>query len=191
MLLRDLRDRGMQAPVLAVGDGALGFWGALSEVFPTTLEQRCWFHKLGNILDKLPQSMQSEGKSALHEIVNAPTGTEALKAIKAFTADFGVKYPKAVECLTKDQVALLAFFDFPAEHWKHLRTTNPIESTFATVRLRRRVTKGLARASPALPWCSSCCSRPRRTGASGAAPSSSRSCVQACIGHATLIMSPT
>jgi putative transposase len=141
-VLRDLRDRGMQAPVLAVGDGALGFWGALSEVFPTTREQRCWFHKLGNILDKLPQSMQSKGKSALHEIMNAPTRANALKAIKTFTADFGAKYPKALECLTKDQDALLAFFDFPAEHWKHLRTTNPIESTFATVRLRTRVTKG-------------------------------------------------
>jgi transposase-like protein len=141
-LLRDLRERGMQAPVLAVGDGALGFWGALSEVFPTTLEQRCWFHKLGNILDKLPKSMQPRAKSALHEVMNAPTRKEALKAIKAFSADFGAKYPKALECLTKDQDALLTFLDFPAEHWKHLRTTNPIESAFATVRLRTRVTKG-------------------------------------------------
>lgn len=141
-LLRDLRDRGMQAPVLAVGDGALGFWGALSEVFPSTVEQRCWFHKLGNVLDKMPKSIQPKAKSALHEIMNAPARDKALKAIKAFTADFGAKYPKAVECLTKDQDALLRFFDFPAEHWKHLRTTNPIESTFATVRLRTRVTKG-------------------------------------------------
>ena len=141
-VVRDLRDRGMQAPVLAMGDGALGFWGALSEVFPTTREQRCWFHKLGNILDKLPQSMQAKGKSALHEIMNAPTRKTAPKAIKTFTTDFGAKYPKAAECLTKDQDALLAFFDFPAEHWKHLRTTKPIESAFATVRLRTRVTKG-------------------------------------------------
>lgn len=141
-LLRDLRDRGMQAPVVAVGEGALGFWGALSEVFPTTVEQRCWFHKLGNVLDKLPKSMQPKAKSALHEIMNAPSRKEALKAIKTFATSFGAKYPKAVECLTKDQVALLAFFDFPAEHWKHLRTTNPIESAFATVRLRTRVTKG-------------------------------------------------
>ena len=141
-LLRDLRDRGMQAPVVAVGDGALGFWGALSEVFPATLEQRCWFHKLGNILDKLPKSMQPNAKSALHEVINAPTRANALKAIKSFSADFGAKYPKAVECLKKDQDALLAFFDFPAEHWMHLRTTNPIESAFATVRLRTRVTKG-------------------------------------------------
>ena len=141
-LLRDLRDRGMQAPVVAVGDGALGFWGALSEVFPATIEQRCWFHKLGNILDKLPKSVQPKAKSALHEIMNAPTRADALKAIKSFVADFGPKYPKAAECLTKDQDALLSFFDFPAEHWKHLRTTNPIESAFATVRLRTRVTKG-------------------------------------------------
>jgi transposase-like protein len=141
-LLRDLRDRGMQAPVVAVGDGALGFWGALSEVFPATIDQRCWFHKLGNILDKMPKSVQPKAKSALHEIMNAPTRKDALKAIKSFAADFGAKYPKAVECLTKDQDALLAFFDLPAEHWKHLRTTNPIESAFATVRLRTRVTKG-------------------------------------------------
>jgi transposase-like protein len=137
-LPRDLRERGMQAPVLAVGDEALGFWSALSEVFPSTVEQRCWFHKLGNVLDKLPKSLQPKAKSALHEIMNAPTRDKALKAIKTFTADFGAKYPKAVECLIKDQDALLTFFDFPAEHWKHLRTTNPIESTFATVRLRTR-----------------------------------------------------
>jgi transposase-like protein len=141
-LLRDVRDRGMQAPVLAVGDGALGFWGALSQVFPSTLEQRCWFHKLGNVLDKMPKSIQAKAKSGLHEIMNAPTRKEALKAIASFTTDFGAKYPKAIECLTKDQDALLTFLDFPAEHWKHLRTTNPIESSFATVRLRTRVTKG-------------------------------------------------
>jgi transposase-like protein len=141
-LLRDLRERGMQAPVVAVGDGALGFWSALHEVFPGTLEQRCWVHKIANVLDKAPKSMQAKMKSALHEIMNAPTRKKALSAIKTFTADFGAKYPKAVECLTKDQDTLLTFFDFPAEHWKHLRTTNPIESTFATVRLRTRVTKG-------------------------------------------------
>jgi putative transposase len=141
-LLRDLRDRGMCAPVVAVGDGALGFWGALREVFPSTVEQRCWVHKIANVLDKGPKSMQAKMKSSLHEIMNAPTRKTALTAIKSFTTDFGAKYPKAVECLTKDQDTLLAFFDFPAEHWKHLRTTNPIESTFATVRLRTRVTKG-------------------------------------------------
>jgi transposase-like protein len=141
-LLRDLRARGMQAPVLAVGDGALGFWGALSEVFPATREQRCWFHKLGNVLDKLPKSAQPKAKSALYEVMNAPTKKAALKAVATFKDHYAAKYPKAVECLTKDQDALLSFFDFPAEHWKHLRTTNPIESTFATVRLRTRVTKG-------------------------------------------------
>jgi transposase-like protein len=141
-LLRDLRDRGMQAPVVAVGDGALGFWGALSEVFPATVEQRCWVHKIANVLDKVPKSMQAKVKSSLHEIMNAPTRKETLKALASFKADFGAKYPKAVECLIKDQDALLTFLDFPAEHWKHLRTTNPIESTFATVRLRTRVTKG-------------------------------------------------
>jgi putative transposase len=141
-VLRDLRDRGMQAPVLAVGDGALGFWGALSEVFPATREQRCWVHKLANVLDKVPKSLQPKVKSSLHEVMNAPTRKDALKAIKSFVSDFGAKYPKAADCLTKDQDVLLTFYDFPAEHWKHLRTTNPIESSFATVRLRTRVTKG-------------------------------------------------
>jgi len=141
-VLRDLRDREMQAPVVAVGDGALGFWGALREVFPTTLEQRCWVHKIVNVLDKVPKAIQPKVKSSLHEIMNAPTRKDAKKAIKVFVRDFGAKYPKAAECITKDEDALLTYFDFPAEHWKHLRTTNPIESTFATVRLRTRVTKG-------------------------------------------------
>jgi transposase-like protein len=141
-VLRDLRDRGMQAPVLAVGDGALGFWGALREVFPTTLEQRCWVHKIANVLDKVPKAMQPKVKASLHEIMNAPTRKAAKKAIESFAADFGAKYPKASECLTKDEETLLTHFDFPAEHWRHIRTTNPIESTFATVRLRTRVTKG-------------------------------------------------
>lgn len=141
-VLRDLRDRGMQAPVVAVGDGALGFWGAVREVFPTTREQRCWVHKIANVLDKVPKSMQPKMKSSLHEVMNAPTRKGAKKAIKTLVAEFGAKYPKAAECLMKDEDALLTHFDFPAEHWKHLRTTNPIESTFATVRLRTRVTKG-------------------------------------------------
>ncbi len=141
-VLRDLRDRGMQAPVVAVGDGALGFWAAVREVFPTTREQRCWVHKIANVLDKVPKSMQPKVKSSLHEIMNAPSRKEAKKAIKTFVADFGAKYPKAADCFTKDEDTLLTHFDFPAEHWKHLRTTNPIESTFATVRLRTRVTKG-------------------------------------------------
>jgi transposase-like protein len=141
-LLRDLRARGMRAPVLSVGDGALGFWAALRQVWPATREQRCWFHKLGNVLDKLPRRLQPQAKRMLHEVLYAPTKSDAEKAIGRFADEYRAKYPKAVECLTQDQDALLAFFDFPAEHWKHLRTTNPIESAFSTVKLRSRVTRG-------------------------------------------------
>jgi transposase-like protein len=141
-LLRDLKARGMRAPVVAVGDGALGFWAALGQVWPETKEQRCWFHKLGNILDKLPKRLQPQAKRLLHEVLYAPTRREAEKAVVRFSEEYKAKYPKAVECLTDDKEELLAFFNFPADHWKHLRTTNPIESTFATVRLRSRVTKG-------------------------------------------------
>lgn len=141
-LLRDLRARGMRAPVLSVGDGALGFWAALRQVWPATREQRCWFHKLGNVLDKLPRRLQPQAKRMLHEALYAATKADAIKAITRFADEYGAKYPKAVECLTQDQEALLAFFDFPAEHWKHLRTTNPIESAFSTVKLRSRVTRG-------------------------------------------------
>jgi putative transposase len=141
-LLRDLKARGMRAPVVAVGDGALGFWAALGQVWPETKVQRCWFHKLGNILDKLPKRVQPQAKRMLHEVLYAPTRREAENGIARFIAEYKAKYPKAVECLTEDQEQLLAFFAFPADHWKHLRTTNPIESTFATVRLRSRVTKG-------------------------------------------------
>jgi putative transposase len=141
-VLRDLKARGMRAPVLAVGDGALGFWAALRQVWPSTREQRCWFHKLGNILDKLPKRLQPQAKRMLHEALYAATKAAAAKEIARFAAEYASKYPKAVECLTQDQEVLLAFFDFPADHWKHLRTTNPIESTFSTVRLRSRVTRG-------------------------------------------------
>ncbi|HVZ87586.1 MAG TPA: IS256 family transposase [Polyangia bacterium] len=141
-LLRDLRARGMRAPVLSVGDGALGFWAALRQVWPATREQRCWFHKLGNVLDKLPRRLQPQAKRMLHEALYAATKSDAQKAIARFADEYGAKYPKAVECLTQDQDALLAFFDFPADHWKHLRTTNPIESAFSTVKLRSRVTRG-------------------------------------------------
>lgn len=141
-VLRRLKTRGMQAPALAVGDGALGFWAAVRELRPETREQRCWFHKLGNVIDKLPKSLRSKAKAALHEIVYAEGREPARKAIEAFATTFGAKHPKAVECLRKDESKLLTFFDFPAEHWKHLRTSNVIESTFATVRLRTRVTKG-------------------------------------------------
>jgi transposase-like protein len=141
-LLRDTKRRGMQAPVLAVGDGALGFWKAVRDVFPATREQRCWFHKLGNILSALPKSAQPAAKKALAEIYNAEDKTHAQAAAKAFAAEFGIKWPKAAAKITDDLDVLLAFYDFPAEHWVHLRTSNPIESTFATVRLRTRVTKG-------------------------------------------------
>jgi transposase-like protein len=141
-MLRDLKARGMQAPVVAVGDGALGFWAALREVWPTTHEQRDWVHRLANVLDKLPKRLQPKAKAALHEIMYANTKEDAEDAREAFVAKYEPKYPKAVESLLRDGEHLLTFFDFPAEHWKHLRTSNVIESPFATVRLRQRVTKG-------------------------------------------------
>jgi transposase-like protein len=141
-LLRDCKRRGMRAPVLAAGDGALGFWGALREVFPETREQRCWFHKIGNVLAALPKSAHAGAKKALAEIWNAEDRRHALDAVTAFDAAYGAKFPKAVAKITEDVDQLLAFYDYPAEHWRHLRTTNPIESTFATVRHRSKVTKG-------------------------------------------------
>ena len=141
-VLRDLKRRGMRPPVVAVGDGALGFWAAVRDVWPKTREQRDWVHRLGNILDKLPRRLQPRGKAALHEVMYAETREQAREAITRFAAEYGPKYPKAVTTLEKDADALLTFFDFPAEHWKHLRTSNVVESPFATVRLRQRVTKG-------------------------------------------------
>jgi len=142
-LLLDLKRRGLTtAPQIAVADGALGFWKALSEVWPTTHEQRCWVHKTANILNKMPKSLHSKAKRALQEIWMAETKKDALSAFDAFVETYQVKYERAVDCLTKDRDALLAFYDFPAEHWKHLRTTNPIESTFATVRHRTIRSKG-------------------------------------------------
>jgi putative transposase len=141
-VLRDLKRRGMRAPLVAVGDGALGFWAAVREVWPETREQRDWFHKLGNILDKLPKRLQPRVKAALHEVMYAETRAQAREAVTQFAAEYGAKYPKAVTALEKDTNALLTFFSFPAEHWKHLRTSNVIESPFATVRPRQRVTKG-------------------------------------------------
>ena len=142
-LLLDCKSRGLVIPPkLAVGDGALGFWAALAEVYPTTKRQRCWVHKTGNILDKMPKSIQGKAKSMIHDIYMAPTRESAEKAYRLFVETFEAKYPKAVECLTKDEEDLFAFYSFPAQHWKHVRTTNPIESTFATVRLRTRKTKG-------------------------------------------------
>ncbi len=142
-LLRDLQSRGLREdPKLAIADGALGFWAACRKVWPTTREQRCWVHKTANVLNKLPKSVQPKSKAMLHEIWQAQTRADADEAFDLFVTTFEAKYPKAAECLTKDRDVLLAFYDFPAEHWIHLRTTNPIESTFATVRLRHRRTKG-------------------------------------------------
>ena len=142
-LLLDVKRRGLTIdPKLAIGDGALGFWKAVAEVFPSTKEQRCWVHKTANILDKLPKNKQAKAKSMIHEIWMSETKADATKAFEAFLEDYQAKYPKATECLAKDRDVLLAFYDFPAEHWRHLRTTNPIESTFATIRLRHRRTKG-------------------------------------------------
>ncbi len=142
-LLEDLKRRGLEVPPkLAVGDGGLGFWAALRKVYPTTREQRCWVHKTANVLDKLPKSMQGKAKGALHDIYLAESRTAAEGALDHFAGLYEEKYPKAVACLKKDRAVLLTFYDFPAEHWGHLRTTNPIESTFATVRLRQRRTKG-------------------------------------------------
>jgi transposase-like protein len=141
-VLRGLKCRGMRAPVLAVGDGALGFWKALRDVWPETREQRCWVHRIANVLDKLPKRLHAKARAALHEIMRAETRKAAEQAIERFARDYSAKYPKAVASLRRDEELLLTFFDFPAEHWLHVRTGNVIESPFATVRLRQRVTKG-------------------------------------------------
>mgnify|MGYP001574587989 FL=1 len=141
-LLRDLKRRGMRAPVLAVGDGALGFWAAVRDVWPETRQQRDWCHKMANVLDRLPKGLQAKAKRALREVMYAETRAVAEKLIDRFATVYGPKYPKAAECLVGDRDALLTHFDSPAEHWLHVRTTNPVESSFSTVRLRQRVTKG-------------------------------------------------
>ncbi|MFZ3067085.1 MAG: IS256 family transposase [Gammaproteobacteria bacterium] len=142
-LLQDLKNRGLQkGPKLAVGDGALGFWGALTEAYGKTRHQRCWFHKMGNVLDKLPKSLQAKAKSQLQDIWMSDTREAAYKAFDHFVLVHEAKYFKATECLLKDKEELLAFYDFPAEHWAHIRTSNPIESTFATVRHRTYKSKG-------------------------------------------------
>jgi len=137
VVLRDLVKRGLkQAPALAIGDGSLGFWKAVEQVYSSTRWQRCWVHKTANVLDKLPKSLQNKAKEKLQAIWMAPDKKEATKNMESFISDYGAKYPKATHCLEKDKKSLLTFYDFPAEHWRHIRTTNPIESTFATVRLR-------------------------------------------------------
>lgn len=141
-LLLDLKERGLQqGPLLATGDGAMGFWAALHEVYPQTQQQRCWMHKMVNVLNALPKSVQGKAKADLKEIWMAPTLDVAERAFKRFVTSYGAKYPHAVEKLIKDEGTLLAFYDFPAEHWLHIRTTNPIESTFATVRHRTTRTR--------------------------------------------------
>lgn len=149
-VFRDLRDRGMNEPKLMTGDGALGAWAALRNVFPATQEQRCWVHKTANVLDALPKRLQPRAKSLLHEMAQAPTRADARQALERFRAEFEAKYPKSVAKLDKDWEALTAFYSFPAEHWRHLRTTNPIESSFATVKLRTKVTKGAGSKKAAL-----------------------------------------
>ena len=142
-VLRDLKRRGLTTgATIATGDGALGFWAALEEEYPATQEQRCWVHKTVNILDKMPKSVQPDAKALIHEMYMAPTRRAAKAAFAEFTKRFAAKYPKAVECLNKDEDVLFSFYNFPAQHWLHLRTTNPIESMFATVRHRTRQTKG-------------------------------------------------
>jgi transposase-like protein len=141
-VLGDLKRRGMPAPILAVGDGGLGFWAALNKVYQETQEQRSWKHKIGNVLDKLPNGLQPRSKEMLHEIKRAPDRQSAVKAITRFSEEFAARYSKAVETLTKDQDQLLTFFDFPAEHWIHLRTTHPVESRFVTVKARAKETQG-------------------------------------------------
>jgi putative transposase len=141
-VLRDLKARGLDiGPLLAVGDGALGFWAALEQIYPETRTQRCWVHKTANVLNALPKSLHAKAKAALHEIWMAPTRAQAISAFDAFVKTYAAKYPKATEKLTRDRESLLAFYDFPAEHWVHLRTSNPVESTFATVRQRSTRTK--------------------------------------------------
>jgi transposase-like protein len=141
-LLRDLKKRGMRAPELAVGDGALGFWSAIQDVFPRTRAQRDWVHKTGNVLDAMPKSVHSRAKAAIREITEAEDRKHAEEAVKEFSMEFSAKWPKAVEKIVSDKEALLAFYDYPAEHWRHLRTSNPIESVFAPVRARTDITKG-------------------------------------------------
>lgn len=149
-LLRDLKKRGMKDPALATGDGALGFWGAMREVWPGTREQRCWVHKMFNVIDKFPSRLQPRAKEMLNGIMKADKKSVAEKLMREFSGEFAAKYPKAVETLEKDRNVLLTFFDFPAPHWVHLRTTNPIESTFSTVKLRTRVTRGAGSRNTAL-----------------------------------------
>jgi len=151
-ILMDLQQRGLsQGPSLGIGDGALGFWKALGQVYPSTVQQRCWVHRTCNVLDKLPKSLQSQAKRDIHEIYQSPTKQDALKAFDRFVKVYESKYPKAVACLLKTKDQTLAFYDFPAEHWRHIRSTNVIESIFSTVRLRTYKTRGCCKGESILP----------------------------------------
>ena len=149
-VMRDLRDRGLNEPRLVIGDGALGTWAALRDVFPAARKQTCWVHKIARVLDALPKRLQPRAKGMLHEIMEAPSRADARAALERFRGEFDAKYPKALAKLDRDWAALTAFYDFPAEHWRHLRTSNAIESSFATVKLRTRVTKGAGSKKAAL-----------------------------------------
>jgi putative transposase len=149
-VMRDLKTRGLNEPRLVIGDGALGTWAALRDVFPGARRQACWVHKIANVLDSLPKRLQPRAKSLLHEIMEAPSRSDARQALERFREEFDAKYPKAVAKLDRDWAHLTAFYDFPAEHWRHLRTSNAIESSFATVKLRTRVTKGAGSKKAAL-----------------------------------------
>jgi putative transposase len=149
-VMRDLTARGLNEPRLVIGDGALGTWAALRDVFPAARKQTCWVHKIARVLDALPKRLQPRAKSMLHEIMEAPSRADARAALERFRGEFDAKYPKAVAKLDRDWAALTAFYDFPAEHWRHLRTSNAIESSFATVKLRTRVTKGAGSKKAAL-----------------------------------------
>jgi putative transposase len=149
-VMRDLKARGLNEPCLVIGDGALGTWAALRDVFPAARKQTCWVHKIARVLDALPKRLQPRAKGMLHEIMEAPSRADARAALERFRSEFDAKYPKAVAKLDRDWAALTAFYDFPAEHWRHLRTSNAIESSFATVKLRTRVTKGAGSKKAAL-----------------------------------------
>jgi putative transposase len=149
-VMRDLKARGLNEPKLVIGDGALGTWAALRDVFPAARKQTCWVHKIARVLDALPKRLQPRAKGLLHEIMEAPSRADATAALERFRSEFGAKYPKATAKLDKDWAALTAFYDYPAEHWRHLRTSNAIESSFATVKLRTRVTKGAGSKQAAL-----------------------------------------
>jgi transposase-like protein len=168
MVFRDLKARGLNEPKLVTGDGALGAWAALRDVFPAAGRQQCWVHKIANVLDALPKRLQPRAKTLLHQMMEAPTEKDARSARETFREEFTAKYPKAIDKLDRDWKSLTAFYAFPAEHWRHLRTTNPIESSFATVKLRTRVTKGAGSKQAAL-------GRSRRTcGPRGRRPEPSR-----------------